>query len=158
MTENNKAVVFRAGNEEYATPILFVISFEKMECITPIPHLHSYVRGIVKVRGELIPVVDFEEILYSRALSDSGSARMIVLQTEELSFAVLVTEAKEILDFPADCLKQPGLIAYQKTNYFTGVANIDHRLITIIDPAKLVESLEGIREIKEYMKTQKTTA
>jgi purine-binding chemotaxis protein CheW len=158
MTENNKAVVFRAGNEEYATPIPFVISIEKMEGITPIPHLPSYVRGIVKVRGELIPVVDFEDILYSRALSDSGSARMIVLQTEELSFAVLVTEAKEILDIPADCLKQPGLIAYQKTNYFTGVANIDHRLITIIDPANLVESLEGIREIKEYMKTQKTTA
>jgi purine-binding chemotaxis protein CheW len=83
---------------------------------------------------------------------------MIVLQTEELSFAVLVNEAKEILDIPSGNLKQPGLIAYQKTNYFTGVANMDARLITLIDPFKLVESLEGVREIKDYMKAQQTTA
>ncbi|MBT2687005.1 chemotaxis protein CheW [Bacillus sp. ISL-47] len=158
MTAINKVVVFRVGKEEYAIPIPFVISIEKMEGITPIPHLPHYVNGIAEVRGELIPVVDYESILYSRALQETETSRMIVLQTEELSFAVLVNEAKEILDIPADNLKQPGLIAYQKTNYFTGVANLDSRLITLIDPLKLVESLEGIREIKDYMKTQQTTA
>lgn len=158
MTAINKVVVFRVGKEEYAAPIPFVISIEKMEGITPIPHLPNYVKGIAKVRGELVPVVDFENILYSRTLQENETSRMIVLQTDELSFAILVNEAREILDISSENLKQPGLIAYHKTSYFIGVANMDTRLITLIDPSKLVESLEGIREIKEYMKTQQTAA
>lgn len=158
MTVINKVVVFRVGEEEYAIPISFVISIEKMDGLTPIPHLPGYVKGIAKVREELIPVVDFERILYSRTLQEDEAARIIVLQSEELSIAVLVNEAKEILDIPADNLKQLGLIAYEKTTYFTGVANMESRLITLIDPSKLVESLEGIREIKDYLKAQQTTA
>ncbi|EIJ78785.1 chemotaxis signal transduction protein [Bacillus methanolicus PB1] len=154
MSEINKAVVFRVGSEEYAFPIQYVISIEKMERTTPIPHLPEYVKGIVKVRGELIPVVDFENILYNRQLVINEGTRLIVLHTPEMSLGVLVNEAKEIAEIPSDNLKQIGLIAYQKTSYFTGVANLDKRLITVIDPLKLIQSLEGIREIQEYMKTQ----
>jgi purine-binding chemotaxis protein CheW len=154
MSETNKAVVFRVGSEEYAFPIQNVISIEKMEDTTPIPHLPEYVKGIVKVRGELIPVVDFENILYNRQIEIDEGTRLIVLHTMEMSIGVLVNEAKEIVDIPSDKLKQIGLIAYQKTNYFTGIANLDKRLITVIDPLKLIQSLEGIREIQEYMKSQ----
>ncbi|AIE60647.1 chemotaxis protein CheW [Bacillus methanolicus] len=153
MNESNKAVVFRVGSEEYAFPIQYVISIEKMASTTPIPHLPEYVKGIVKVRGELIPVVDFENILYNRQIEINEGTRFIVLHTPEMSLGVLVKEAKEIVDIPSEKLKQIGLIAYQKTSYFTGVANLDKRLITVIDPLKLIQSLEGIREIQEYMKT-----
>ncbi|MBP2240789.1 purine-binding chemotaxis protein CheW [Cytobacillus eiseniae] len=157
MDNINKVVVFQVGNEEYAIPIQFVMSIEKVEGITPIPHLPSYVNGITKVRDELIPVIDFEKILYNRSYEMSEATKMIVLQTEMLSIGVIVSEAKEIIDIPSDKLKQLGLIAYQKTTYFTGVANLDSRVITMIDPSILVQSLDGIREIQEFMKSQKET-
>lgn len=157
MEEVKKVVVFQVGNEEYAIPIHFVMSIEKVEGITPIPHLPAYVNGITKVRDELIPVIDFERILYNRSFRVSESTKMIVLQTEMLSIGVIVSDAKEIIDIPTDKLKQLGLLAYQKTTYFTGVANLDSRVITMIDPAILVQSLDGIREIQEFMKTQKET-
>ncbi|MDZ5471094.1 chemotaxis protein CheW (plasmid) [Bacillus sp. 31A1R] len=153
--EDLKVVVFQVGTEEYAIPIQYVISIEKMEGITPIPHLPAYVKGIVKVRGELIPVIDFERVLYNRQIDNSDSIRLIVLHTEEMSLAVLVNEAKEIINIPQDKLKQVGLVAYQKTSYFTGVANLETRLITLIDPLLLIRSLEGIREIQEFMKSEK---
>ncbi|KOP83359.1 chemotaxis protein CheW [Bacillus sp. FJAT-21945] len=158
MEEMNKVVVFQVGNEEYAIPIHFVMSIEKVEGITPIPHLPAYVNGITRVRDELIPVVDFERILYNRSFKANKSTKMIVLQTEMLSIGVIVSDAKEIIDIPSDKLKQLGLLAYQKTTYFTGVANLDSRVITMIDPSILVQSLDGIREIQEFMKTQKETA
>ncbi|PLR86038.1 chemotaxis protein CheW [Bacillus canaveralius] len=157
MSEIKKVVVFQVGSEDYAIPIENVISIEKMEGATPIPHLPEYVNGIVKVRGELIPVIDFENILYKRSLEITEQTRLIVLQTDDLALGVLVKDAKEILDIPSDALKQIGLIAYQKTNYFTGVANLDQRLITIIDPSILVQSLEGIKEIREHMQGQAQT-
>lgn len=151
MNESNKAVVFRVGSEEYAISISNIISIEKMEGATPIPQMPQYVKGIVKVRGELIPVVDLQNILYNRNLDMNEGTRLIVLNKNGLSLGVLVQEAKEIIDIPADRLKEIGFIAFQKTNFITGVANLDQRLIAVIDPAALLQSLEGIQE---YLQTK----
>ncbi|MFC0477793.1 chemotaxis protein CheW [Robertmurraya beringensis] len=153
MLTTTKVVVFQVGKEEYAITIEHVISIEKVEGITPIPHLPVYVKGIVKVRGELLPVLDFEEILYHRTIQYNDQTRMIVVKTDELSIGVLVNDAKEIIDIEKEQLKQLGLVAFNKTSYFSSIANLDSRLITIIDPSKLVQSLEGIKEIQQYMKS-----
>ncbi|WP_374054250.1 chemotaxis protein CheW [Rossellomorea sp. FM04394] len=60
-----KVVVVHAGKEEYALPIENVVSIERVEEVRPIPHLPSFVLGLVKVRGELIPVLDLANILYN---------------------------------------------------------------------------------------------
>jgi purine-binding chemotaxis protein CheW len=150
----NQVVVFKVGNEEYAIPIQYVLSIEKFESVNPIPHLPEYVKGIVKVREELIPILDLERILYNRFMIRHEAVRVIVVRTDEMSVGVLVNEAKEIIDIPPDQIKQIGLVAYHKTSYFTGVANLASRLVTIIDPSILIPSLEGIREIQEFMKNQ----
>ncbi|MCM3599673.1 chemotaxis protein CheW [Robertmurraya korlensis] len=153
MLITTKVVVFQVGSEEYGIPIEHVISIEKVEGITPIPHLPVYVKGIVKVRGELLPVIDFEEILYHRNIQYNDQTRMIVVKTDELTIGVFVNDAKEIIDIEKENLKQLGLVAFNKTSYFSSIANLDSRLITLIDPLKLVQSLEGINEIQQYMKS-----
>lgn len=153
MSDQNKVVVFQVGHEDYAIAIDFVISIEKVEGITPIPHLPNYVKGIVKVRGELVPVIDFEQILYNRPIQPTEATRLIVLYTEDLSVCVMVNDAKEIIDVAPENIKQLGLVGYKKTEYLTGVANLEQRLITIINPSILVHSLEGIKEIQEYMRS-----
>ncbi|UII54755.1 chemotaxis protein CheW [Cytobacillus spongiae] len=154
MANSKKVVVFQVGKEDYAISIEYVTSIEKVEGVTPIPHLPEYVKGIVKVREELIPIIDFETILYNRHITVTDSTRLIVLHTDQMFLGILVNDAKEIIDIQEEQIKQIGLVAYQKTSYFTGVANLDSRLITIIDPSVLVGSLEGIRDIQEYMKSQ----
>ncbi|KIL49014.1 chemotaxis protein CheW [Jeotgalibacillus alimentarius] len=155
MEDGLKAVVFKCGNEEYAISIQSVISIEKEEKVTPVPHLPAYMPGITEVRGELVPVLDFEEILYNRPLVAEES-KMLVLKTEQLSLAVRVRDAKEIIDIPAERLKEIGLAAYRRTEYFTSVAQLENRLITIIDPEILTESLDGMKEIREYIAEAKS--
>jgi len=155
MEESNKAVVFQVGKEEYAISIQHVISIEKMEGITPIPHLPIYVNGIFKVRGELMPVIDFEQVLYNRPTERTEATKIIVLQTDEISIGIVVTDAKEIISIPQENIKQIGLVAYKNTAYITGIANLESRLITIIDPSRLVRGLDGIKQIREYMEEQK---
>lgn len=145
-----KSIVFRCENEEYAVPVEQVISIEKMDHITPIPHLPNYLLGFTRIRGELIPVIDFSRILYNKP-STGDLSRIIVLSTDVVNYGLVVTEAKEILDFKAHELKQVGLVNYSKTRYFTAVANLENRMITCVDPKVLVNSLEGIREIIQYL-------
>ncbi|AHN22327.1 chemotaxis protein CheW [Lysinibacillus sphaericus] len=148
--ESVKAVVFACGTEEYAVPVEQAISIEKLEQITPIPHLPNYLLGFTRNRGELIPVLDFERILYNRS-SNAATARIIVLNTDVVNYGLLVTEAREILDLDESILKQMGLVNYSKTRYFTAVANLENRMITYVDPKILVNSLDGIREIINYL-------
>lgn len=151
-----KAVITEVGVEEYGLPISNVISIEKVEGITPIPHLPSFVLGIAKVRNELIPVIDLNTILYQKKSELTEHVRLIVLQTETLNIGVVVQDAKEILDIPENAFNEVGLLAFTKTKYFSGVVNLEDRLITMIEPNVLVDSLEGIKEIKEYMKEKQS--
>lgn len=152
---NEKVVVFQCGNEDYAVPIEHVVSIEKLEQVNPIPHLPSYLIGLMKIRGELVPIIDFEEILYHRSGVNYENARVVTMHTQDMSIGILVKEAKEILDILADDLKQIGLVNYTKTQYFTAVANLENRMITIVDPSILVRSLEGIKDIQSYLENVK---
>lgn len=150
-----KVVVFRCGNEEYAIPVDQVVSIEKLEQVSPIPHLPDYFLGLMKIREELVPIVDFEQILYARSALKGEQSRIIVLNTEDMFIGLLVLEAKEILDIKIEDLKQVGLVNYTKTQYFSSVANLENRMITLIDPTILVRSVDGIKEIQAYMESVK---
>lgn len=145
-----KAVVFVCGAEEYAIPVEQVVSIEKLERVTPIPHLPKYLLGFSRIRGELTPVIDFQSILYNRP-TEMKNSKVIVLKTEIINYGLLVAEAKEIIDFEEGVLKQLGLVNYDKTKYFTAVANLENRMISCVDPSILVHSLEGMREIIAYL-------
>ena len=145
-----KSVVFTCGTEEYAVPVEQVVSIEKIEHITPIPHLPNFLLGYTRIRGELVPVIDFQSILYGRK-TEGDLSRIIVMNTEVMNFGLVVADAKEILDISPELLKQLGLVNYAKTQYFTAVANLENRMITCVNPKVLVNSLEGVREIIDYM-------
>lgn len=147
---NSKVVVFRSGNEDYAVSVDQIVSIEKVEHTNRIPHLPNYVDGLTKSRGELVPILDFEQILYNTS-NQSDESKLIMIKVEGFSFALKVVEAKEILDIPEDKLMQVGLVNYSKTRYFTAVANLEERMITIVSPSILVDSLEGIKEIKDFL-------
>ena len=145
-----KAVVFMCGNEDYAVPVDQVVSIEKLERVTPIPHLPNYLLGFTRIRGELTPVIDFGHVLYNRP-TNTETSKIIVLSTELVNYGLLVADAKEILDFDENVLKQMGLVNYEKTKYFTAIANLEDRMISCVDPSILVNSLDGIREIVNYL-------
>ena len=148
----DKSVVFTCGTEEYAVPVEQVVSIEKLEHITPIPHLPNYLLGFTRIRGELVPVIDFQHILYGRK-TDGDLARIVVMNTDIMNYGLVVADAKEILDIDPAFLKQVGLVNYSRTQYFTAVANLENRMITCVDPKVLMNSLDGIREIMEYKRS-----
>ncbi|WP_313892220.1 chemotaxis protein CheW [Psychrobacillus sp.] len=152
---SEKVVVFQCGNEDYAVPVEHVVSIEKLEHVNPIPHLPNYLIGLMKIRGELVPIIDFEQILYNRSGENEENARIITMHTQDMSIGLLVKEAKEILDIPSNDIKQIGLVNYTKTRYFTGVANLESGMITIVDPSILVRSVDGIKDIQAYLESVK---
>lgn len=152
--KEKKAVIFKVANGEYSMDVSYVISIEKEEEITPVPQLPSFVKGIRKVRDELIPVIDLQMVLYNKKTEENVNNKLIVARTENISFAMIVSDAKEIIDVKEEVIKEVGISAYQKTEYITGVLNLENRLVFMLDPNILLETIDGVREIKDYMKNQ----
>ena len=149
-----KAVIVQCGNEEYAIAVDTVVSIERLEQINPIPHLPEYMLGLMRIRGELVPILDFEQILYGKTAQGYEDARVVVVQTGSLYIGLLVLNAKEILDIPESALTSSGLIAYSRTPYFPTVANLENRMITLVDPEILSQTLAGMDKIGEYVEGQ----
>jgi len=149
-----KAIIVRCGNEEYAVSIESTVSIEKLEQVNPIPHLPAYMLGLMRIRGELVPILDFEQILYSKSALDNEESRIVVVQVKDFFIGLLVLEAKEILDIPVSTLTSSAFLANSKTPYFTAVANLENRIITVVDPEILSRSLPGFNDINDYVEAQ----
>jgi purine-binding chemotaxis protein CheW len=149
--ESKKLVIFEANGEEYGIPVEFVVSIEKLGAVNALPDMESYLKGITKVREELIPVLDVKQILFTDPILKDDKTRLIVVKTSELSIGLLVEDAKEILDVNEEAIK--GLLAFQSTPYISGMVNLENRLIAIIEPDNLISSLEKIQHIKSAVET-----
>ncbi|MEK3934293.1 CheW domain-containing protein [Sporosarcina sp. FSL W7-1349] len=149
-----KVVIVQCGNEEYALPVDSVVSIERLEQVNPIPHLPDYMLGLMRIRGELVPILDFEQILYGRSAKGEPDARVVVVQTTKLFIGLLVLDAKEIIDIPENTLTDTSLMAYSRTPYFKTVANLEDRMVTVVDPEVLSETLAGMDEIGAYVEAQ----
>ncbi len=75
----NKYVVFKLENEEYGIDILRVKEIKEMLRITRVPKAQSFVRGVVNLRGEVIPVIDLREKFNLQGKSDTDNTRVIIV-------------------------------------------------------------------------------
>ena len=74
--------------------------------------------GLMRIRGELVPILDFEQILYGRSAKGNEEARVVVVQTENLYIGLLVLDAKEILDIPESANDIIGIARIFKNSLF----------------------------------------
>ncbi|MCH1626660.1 chemotaxis protein CheW [Ferdinandcohnia quinoae] len=149
--ENKKVVVFSAVNEEFGLPVEHVISIEKFQKLTEIPQMPKYMGGVLTMRDELVPIIDSNLILFNKKFVHTEKTRIIVAKTDEISIGLIVDDAKEILDISPEQIKQLSINGYQSSAYISGVINLEGRLITLLQPTSLIESLEGINDIKNHV-------
>lgn len=149
----SKVVVIGSGNEEYAIPLENVVSIEKLEGITPVPHLPDYVTGMIEIRQQVIPVLDLEFIFYRRFIQADENTKLIVVKLNQFTAGILVKEAKEIIEIDQEQIKGIGLIAGPATEYILGVASFNGNLVTIINPEILIGRLEGINVLLDELQS-----
>ncbi|ABO67639.1 MULTISPECIES: chemotaxis protein CheW [Geobacillus] len=147
----DKYVVFRVEREQYVISIAYVVSIEKMTAPTAVPHMPDYMAGVVRIRGELVPVLDMRKLLYGRAIEETDQTRLIVAAVDDLSVAFIVDEAKEIADIGQDAIQPLQLMSAERTPYLVGMATLPDRLLTVLDPRVLFNHLEEAEEIREQV-------
>lgn len=138
-----KVIVFQIKDKEYAIPVDKVSGIEKLLHITRVPKAVSFVKGVINLRGVITPIIDlrirfgFEEVEYN------DSTRIIIVVLDDIEVGLIVDSANDVLDIPLESIEpQPEVVGHLASEYISGVAKIEKRLLVLINLEKAL-SLEG---------------
>lgn len=141
MAHYTKPVVFRLGNESYGMDINRVASIETEIKVVPVPNVAPYIRGIMNLRGNVIPVFNLKQ-KFGMTGSAPGTAAVIV-NMDTMTLAVEVDAVEEIHDIGREnIVDMPVLIKQQDTRYLDRVANDGGRLVVLLDIDQLITEEE----------------
>ena len=136
----------KKGN--YAVPIEQVKEIKIVEAITKIPKSKSHVKGVMNLRGKIIPIIDVNKKigLSDSNTSDNAKQRILVADVNDTLTGLLVDEVNEVLRIPIKDIEDSPQGAIEE-NYIKGIAKVDEKLIVLLDVSKFLnDSKESIKD------------
>ena len=134
-----KLIIFKLGREEYGMDILRVQEIKRMMGITRVPSTPTFIRGVINLRGSVLPVIDLRTRLGLAENDLTEAARIIVVLVNDGIVGFIVDEVVEVTtintqDVEAAQTLSSGLSA----DFITGIAKADNRLYIMLNPDAIV--------------------
>ncbi len=137
MSESLQLVTFRIGNEEFAIDIKKVREINRMIDITQIPNAPPFVKGMVNLRGKIIPVVSLRKKLGFDEIECGNATRIMVAEIENQILGFIVDSVSEVLRIQNADVEAAPSIGGGDTPYIEGVLNLPSRILILLDLTKL---------------------
>jgi purine-binding chemotaxis protein CheW len=140
--EKKQFVVFRLDTEEYGADINKVTIIERPMNITRVPMTPPYIKGVINLRGEIIPVMSLRLKLGLNEIDEDDNTRIIILNVDNVTFGIIVDSVSEVMQFDDFQIEGVGSIISDKAlDYISGIAKAKDKLVTIINLEKLIAEL-----------------
>ena len=133
---------FRLGAEEYGIDILKVQEIRSYEAPTRIANAPAFLRGVINLRGVIVPIVDLRVKFGCEAAIDAVTA-VIVLGVKGRVVGAVVDSVSDVLELPAETIKPaPQMGSVVDTSYLIGIASVAERMLVLVDIESLMSSAE----------------
>lgn len=134
-TETAQYIVVRLGKEQYGIDIKYIDNIVRMQHITRVPKLAPYIKGVINLRGEVIPIMSLKLKMGLDLDEESKATRIIIVKLEQYgSIGMIVDEVKEVVTL--DIEQQVEKLAFDKddkNNFIFGVGKYEGGLISLLD-------------------------
>ena len=145
-----KYLTFKLDAEEYGLEILKVQEIIKMMDITRVPRTPAFVRGVINLRGKVIPVVDLRLKFGMASRDNTDKTCVIVVQVSQanatggaITMGTLVDEVSEVLDISSGQIEPaPEFGAAVDTAFILGMGKVAKKVVMLLDIDKVLSSGE----------------
>lgn len=138
-------ITFIANGQEFASNIMAIREIRGWTDTETLPDAPAYVRGIINLRGVVLPVIDLKAKLGLGQTTVSQTNVIIVIKTEKDLMGILVDAVSDIITLPAsDIQPAPHLSGDKDSGIVDGIAIYDGRMVTILNARHMVSGCEGI--------------
>ena len=128
-------IVIKIGEEQYGIDIKYIDNIVRMQHITRVPKVAPYLKGVINLRGEVIPVMSLRLKMELPADEITKATRIIILKVEQDGMiGVIVDEVKEVVTLDNTQIEK---VSYdnkeEKNNYINGIGKYEGGLISLLD-------------------------
>lgn len=139
--KNQKAIVFQLDDKEYSISVHHVISIEKIKQMTRVPNLPSHIKGVINLRGVIVPIIDLKRRLELGEIEVTKNTRVIIISYNNMEVGFMVDAADDVLDYSDDDLEpRPDTVTTVEAEFIHGVIKLDKRLLIHLDLDHILES------------------
>lgn len=136
-------LTFILGEEDYGVDILRVQELRGWEVVTRIPNSPDYVKGVLNLRGAIVPVFDLRQRLGMEEMPYSKETVVIVLrvnnQTGQRSMGIVVDAVSDVLNAHTETIRNTPEFSHEiTTEFISGLAEADGKMIMLLDVDKLL--------------------
>jgi purine-binding chemotaxis protein CheW len=133
------ATFFLSG-EEYGIDVRLVQEIIRVGEITQVPRAPGFIKGVINLRGRIIPVIDLKRKLGLGEVSEAArQSRIVVVKVRDRLVGLLVDGASQVLKVPVASIEAaPEEVVEIDANYLRGVAKLENRLIILMDLNKVL--------------------
>jgi purine-binding chemotaxis protein CheW len=131
---------FFLEREEYGVDVRLVQEIIRVSEITQVPRAPEFIRGVINLRGRIIPVIDLKRKLGLGEFAPARASRIVVVKVRERLIGLLVDGASQVLKVPLSVIEAaPEEVVQIDQNFIRGVAKLEGRLIILVDLPKVLQ-------------------
>lgn len=136
-TQKDKYLTFVMGKEVYGIDIRVVIEIIGIQAITDVPEVPEYVRGIINLRGKIIPVVDMRLRFKKEFREYNDRTCVIVIDVNGVLIGLIVDGVAEVLVIPEKDVVPPPQLKSVQNHYIRGIGKTEENVALLLDWEKL---------------------
>ena len=137
MTVNNQIVVFTLNKQQYALPIVNVSEIIRVMEVTEVPNVDYYCKGIINLRGSVVPVISLSLRLGLEESELSNESRVVVIEKEEQKLGLIVDSVSSVSLYVDDEIEKPEAMK-SSGDFIDGVIHQENNIILLLDMEKII--------------------
>ncbi len=131
---------FTLGDEEYGVDILSVQEIRSWEPVSRIPNVPAYEKGVVNLRGSIVPIIDLRERFALAHQPYTALTVVVVLQAHGRVMGVVVDSVSDVIEVDKKTIQNaPDFGAKVSTEYINGLTSVNGRMVMLLDVDKLLK-------------------
>jgi purine-binding chemotaxis protein CheW len=150
-TVQGQFLTFLLEQETFGLPIADIDEIIGLQPITPLPEMSAAMRGVINLRGQIIPVLDARAYLQKPAIAYTDRSCVIILRQEEAFLGLIVDGVQEVLQLPDDCITDNPQHQDDPEACIGRIGRLEERVILLLDPRQFFKRHSSIFESTECL-------
>lgn len=148
-------VIMRVGEERYGAHVSQVQSVERLGEITPVPRTLSFIKGVIHLRGAVVPVIDLaERVGLTHRAQDADEMRVVIAEVEDRVVGMIVDGVEDVVQIPPETIEPPpAVVGGLQAVYLRGVARVGNDLLVLLNLNRVFSAAESeqLKQIEQFI-------
>ncbi len=141
-----QVVAFKLRDEEYGFDILNVKEIKGLTDITRVPFASDFIKGVINLRGSVLPVIDLKRRLGLLDTPYTSDTRIVIVKSEDIEVGMIVDAVTEVITLDTEHIEATKTVsAGERSQFIRGIGKMDDRLIIMLNLDEIVGVSDEIK-------------